>query len=229
MKQGLIAFWTFDDPTGSATAEDTSGNAHPVPLEIVTNSNPNPDKHIDPPVFSSGSLVVETPAKLFSALNTHLDLDCKIAGGVTLEIWAKPLVPDANTNTLFVAGLSFNVQQRNIALLQAGTHWVGRVRTAQASDGSPDLTSTSSVSTTSFSHIAIVADATQRTMYVDDSSQATGIAGTLNGWNESFAMALVDEYPHGNMWTGTLALVALYNRALTREEVHQNFAAGPMH
>lgn len=223
VKQGLIGFWTFNEPDGSRIAADTSGSADPVPLQVITSPT------IAAPTFSGGALVVDPPARLFSALSTRLNGDCISKGAVTLEVWARPLVGDPNpTDPLFVAGLATMVQTRNIALLQAGTRWVGRVRTTAAADGTPDLTSTSTVSTTSFSHIAIVASASERTMYVDDAPQAVGTPGTLDAWDPTYPLALVDEYQHARMWTGTLTLVALYNRALTPAEVHQNFVAGPL-
>lgn len=221
VRQGLIGFWTFNDPDGSAFAADTSGVANPVNLDVEVNGT-----DLTAPMFASGSLVVNTFARLFSAPSTHLNLDCITAGAVTLEVWAKPAVA-MSSDPLFVAGLASNVQERNIALLQTGDRWVGRVRTTDAQDGTPDLTSTSTVSPTAFTHIAIVADSSQRIMYVDDSSQAVGTPGSLAAWDQTFRMALVDEVQHARMWTGTLALVALYNRALSREEVHQNFQAGP--
>lgn len=221
VRQGLIGFWTFNDPKGSPIAADTAGTTSPVNLDVEVNG-----RDIIAPTFDSGFLVVNAFARLFSAASPHLNIDCITAGAVTLEVWAKPAVA-VSSDPLFVAGLASNILERNVALLQTGNRWVGRVRTTAAQDGTPDLTSTSTVSPAAFTHIAIVADPSQRVMYIDDSSQAAGTPGPLTAWDPSFRMALVDEVQHARMWTGTLALVALYNRALTREEVHQNFAAGP--
>jgi len=218
----LIGFWTFNDPAGSRVAADTSGVADLVPLQVITNAT------IALPTFASGFLVVDPPAKLHSDLSTHLNADSINARAVTLEVWARPLASNQfAADPLFVAGLTTSVLQRNIALLQNGPHWEARIRTSSAAEGTPALTSTSSVSTTSFSHIAIVASATERTMYVDGAPQAMSPPGTLDGWDPSSPFALVDEFEHARSWTGTLALVAMYNRALTAAEVHQNFVAGP--
>lgn len=224
VQQGLIGFWTFNDPNGSAIAADTSGNALPVALDVEV----NPSSGLNPPTFLSGTLVVNTFARLLSAENTHLNGDCIRAGAVTLEVWATPAIvnPDPS-EPLFVAGLAANVNERNIALLQTGNHWEGRVRTTAAIDGTPALVSTSIVSSTAFTHIAIVVDSTQRVMYINDSSQAVGTPGLLTDWSPNYRMTLVNEAAGGRNWPGTLALVALYDRALTRQEVHQNFQAGP--
>lgn len=221
VQQGLIGFWTFNDPDGSTVAADTSGNASPVVLDVEVNS-----ADLTAPVFTAGSLIVNTPARLLSAVSPHLNKDCVTADACTLEVWARPANPNTS-DPLFVAGLAANILERNIALLQRGNRWEGRVRTTAATDGTPELVSTSVVSPTAFTHIAIVADSNQRVMYVDDSSQAVGTPGSLATWDLTYRMALVDEVQHARLWTGTLALVALYNRALTPQEVHQNFLAGP--
>jgi len=112
-------------------------------------------------------------------------------------------------------------------LLQAGDKWVGRVRTTTNQDGTPSLLSTSVASTLAMTHLVLVADATQRILYVDDVPEAIGIPGAPMGWDTSHVMALLDEPPHGRQWLGSLALVALYDRALSVDEVHQNFMSGP--
>jgi len=55
---------------------------------------------------------------------------------------------------------------------------------------------------------------------------ATGtISGNLSTW-VSYKLGLGDELAGGNPWLGTFHLVAIYSRALTAAEIHQNFLAG---
>jgi hypothetical protein len=116
-------------------------------------------------------------------------------------------------------------------LLQAGDKWRGLVRTTAALDGQPDLDSTSLAAvvgkTAGMTHLVLVADATQRILYVDDVPEAIGVPGAPMTWDPTYAMALFDEPQHARQWLGTLALVALYDRGLSAAEVHQNFALGP--
>ena len=126
----------------------------------------------------------------------------------------------------FVVGLAANVASRNIAILHAGSKWRGLVRTSAAPDGSPALDSKSAPSFGSLDHVVLVADGTQRKLYVNGVVEASSPAGALQGWDPSFPMAMFDEYQHARQWTGSLALVALYDHALSETDVMRNFTAG---
>ncbi|MDB4963261.1 MAG: hypothetical protein JWP01_3260 [Myxococcales bacterium] len=222
-RQGLVGFWTFDDAPGTRFIADTAQAGPPVPLEVMTSAT------LAAPTFSNGNLVALQQGRLHSAENTHLPADCAMAGAVTLEVWAMPNVAmqGALDAPSFVAGLASNVVSRDVALMQAGDKWVGQVRTTSSLDGKPNLISTSVASTSTMTHLVLIADATQRVLYVNDVPQAIGAPGGPMGWDVSYPMALIDEYQHARLWTGTLALVALYRRGLSAAEVHQNFIAGP--
>lgn len=220
VRDQLIGLWTFDDAAGSTRAADTSGTSMPVSLEVITSAT------IAAPVFTSGTLVVDAPARLYSPESTHLTSDCIAAQAVTLEAWVLPK-QETVVDPSFIGGLAANILSRDVALLQVGNHWTAKVRTTGAADGTPDLVSTSTTSTTHMTHLVVVADATQRLLYVDGVVEATGTPGPLLSWDPSFPMALVDEYQHARQWLGTVALVALYDRGLTSAEVKRNFLLGP--
>jgi hypothetical protein len=50
--------------------------------------------------------------------------------------------------------------------------------------------------------------------------------GNLNDWDDSFALVLGNEVSNDRLWQGVIRLVAIHNRALTLEQIQQNFAAG---
>ena len=50
--------------------------------------------------------------------------------------------------------------------------------------------------------------------------------GGLNDWDDSFALVLGNEVSNDRLWQGVIRLVAIHNRALTLEQIQQNFAAG---
>lgn len=220
VKQGLIGLWTFNDAPGSQFAMDTSGAGY-VPLEVITTDG------ISPPTFAGGSITASLPVRLVSSRNTHLAIDCVNAAGVSLEAWVKPSSATQGTvpEPTFITGLAASVDLRDVGLMQAGTHWLAQVRTSTA-DGKPNLVSTTTASTSSFTHLVVVANGTQRVLYVNGQPEASSPPGPLIGWDQSYAMVLMDEYQHARPWTGTVALVALYSRALTPQEVQQNLMAG---
>jgi mono/diheme cytochrome c family protein len=50
--------------------------------------------------------------------------------------------------------------------------------------------------------------------------------GTLQDWDDSFALVFGNEASSDRPWAGALRLVAIHNRALSPEQIVQNFAAG---
>ncbi len=51
-------------------------------------------------------------------------------------------------------------------------------------------------------------------------------AGNLNDWDDSFAFVLGNEVSNDRLWQGTIRMVAIHNRALTPEQIVQNFEVG---
>src|SRR6185503_17750215 len=76
--------------------------------------------------------------------------------------------------------------------------------------------------------VATFNPATGRRIYVNGELVATDPApgGTITNWDTSYAFVLGNEVSGNRMWNGVIRLVAIHNRALTQEQVQQNFAAG---
>ncbi len=60
--------------------------------------------------------------------------------------------------------------------------------------------------------------------FTDDVDTVPG--GLLTDWDNTFAFALASEVDNTNRWAGTARLVAIHNRALTADQVKQNFDVG---
>ena len=68
-----------------------------------------------------------------------------------------------------------------------------------------------------------------RSIYVNGSlvSAADPIpGGTLIDWQDTFAVILGNEASGEGLWEGTFRLAAVHRRALTQEQITQNFDAG---
>jgi hypothetical protein len=50
--------------------------------------------------------------------------------------------------------------------------------------------------------------------------------GNLNDWDDSFAFVLGNEVSNDRLWQGTIRMAAIHNRALTPEQIVQNFEVG---
>lgn len=79
-------------------------------------------------------------------------------------------------------------------------------------------------------HVVVTFDpANGRRIYVngaftDDTDDVAG--GNLSDWDDGFAFVLGNEASGDRPFAGKLRLVAIHNRALTPEQIQQNFAAG---
>jgi len=220
----LIGGWKFHEGSG-LTAHDTSGAGTAVDLQANNAVTWNAD----------GTMTISSPSPaviLSSGSAPHLNSDCQIAHAVTLEAWVVTgATPQGTTSApVVVAGLCASVASRNISILQAGDQWLGRVRTNTTdpnwANGGPDLLSTQTL-TTQMTHLVLVADATTRALYVNNQKVAeTAPEGPL-GWDGSYKMVLGNEIALYRPWLGTFALVAIYDRALSVDEIKANFDAGP--
>ena len=61
-------------------------------------------------------------------------------------------------------------------------------------------------------------------VFTDDVDPVPG--GLLNDWDDTFAFALASEVDNDSRWAGTIRLLAVHNRALTDEQILQNFEVG---
>lgn len=216
-RAGLIALWEFEE-TGGATVGDTGGAARPVPLTIKGSA-----------VFAAGAMTPAQRTVIESAPSPHLNGDVTLARAVTLEVWVTPALGDQGsvTRPVVIAGLSGSIKARNISLLQAGASWVGRIRTSGDANGGPDLTPAVAVTAGALTHLVLVCDATQRTLYVDGQPAAIDPAPAAPlSWDNTYPMELGAEHSGSAPWAGAFAMVAMYARALGPEQVLAHYRAG---
>ena len=60
--------------------------------------------------------------------------------------------------------------------------------------------------------------------FTDDAD--TAAPGLLSEWDDTFALVVGSEVDNENVWAGTVRLLAIHNRAMTEEQVFQNFEIG---
>ncbi|MEW8506535.1 MAG: LamG domain-containing protein [Candidatus Thiodiazotropha sp.] len=61
-------------------------------------------------------------------------------------------------------------------------------------------------------------------VFTDDLDETE--SGNLNDWDDSYALVLGNEASNDRPWAGKIRLLAIHNRALTAEQIKQNFDAG---
>ncbi len=79
-------------------------------------------------------------------------------------------------------------------------------------------------------HVAVTYDPVNgRRIYVNGeyTGDMDGVEpGTLNDWNDTYALVLGAETNNDFLWSGVIKFLSIHNRALTAEQVLQNFEAG---
>ena len=147
---------------------------------------------------------------------------------ITLETWLQSAKRDQDGPARIVT-LSSNASQRNITLGQDGTRFDVRFRSRGTNgNGLPSTTSPESLAINEPTHVVFTRTKSGRTtIYVNGEPVAEAEAdGSLENWDRQARLAFGDELTGDRPWSGTLHLVAIYARALTADDVWQNFTAG---
>lgn len=215
----IVVLYTFDEGSGN-TVKDVSGNGTPLDLKIkdlfLTEWHPGYLK-----IKSSTIVASATPAtKIYNA--------CTASEEITVEAWVTP----ASTTQIGPARIvtfSPNTNERNFTLAQDNDQYFMRLRTSvTTSNGEPPVLTLPGTLTTELTHVLYTRakDATA-TIYLNGTIQGTGkVVGNLSPWVDTNKLGLANEHTLDRVWFGDLHLVAVYSRALTKEEAIQNFQAG---
>jgi hypothetical protein len=220
---GAIAEWRFREGSGMTVGDTVVGD--PVDMSIVASS-----------VFTwlpdmAGGLQFDAPSKVQSATGPHFNSDVKNTGAMTFEVWATPANFTQGTGDYaVVAAISANQFTRNLSLEQRGSQWAARVRTsATGNDGEPTILAAPGVDTTEPTHLVVVSDATTRTLYINGvpvDAMPPSNGSLTSSWDSGLRLNLAGEQNGGRTWLGVIWLVAIYDRALSLEDILKNRDAG---
>ena len=156
----------------------------------------------------------------------------KSTGEFSIEAWMAPA--NVVQEDAYAVSYSAGTMARNVTLAQRAYQYEALTRTSETdANGAPSLLTkdTDRDAQASLQHVVLTYDPVNgRKIYVN--GQYTGDAdpkgggGTLADWDDSFALVLGNETSSNRQWSGVMRLVAIHNRALTKEQIQQNFAAG---
>ncbi|BAY35577.1 hypothetical protein NIES2107_74890 (plasmid) [Nostoc carneum NIES-2107] len=214
---GLQTLYTFNEKNGSLI-HDVSGVGEPFNLKIEENEAVQ--------WIEGGGLRILKPTLIHSktAANNLIEA-CKASGEITLEAWVKP--SNANQcNRSRIISLSSNNGQRNFTLSQDSDKYIFRLRTTQSGDdGMKSLETPDGLVKSELLHLVYSRSQNGKTVcYVNSNEVASqDILGNFCNWDNGLEFALANELTKDRPWLGEYHLVAIYNRALSAEEVNQNF------
>ncbi|QEG39109.1 DUF1592 domain-containing protein [Roseimaritima ulvae] len=220
VKHSLQVLYTFEEGSGGII-RDRSDTSPPLDLKIAD------PKELD---WQDGVLVAHSPASIVSTTPaTKLINSVKRSGEITLEAWIRP-ANRSQAGPARIVSLSSDTSHRNFTLGQEKDLFDVRLRTSKTDrNGLPSTTSPGKSLRTKLTHVVFTRDSKGRArIYLDGKRVAEKqVAGDFGNWDGNYRLSLANEASGGRPWLGELHLVAIYDLALSGDEVQQNFAAGP--
>jgi hypothetical protein len=217
----VIALYEFKTGIGN-TAYDTSGVEPAMDLTLSGAYE-----------WFGGWGVSFSGGKAQAAVATSAKLRQSIVatGEYSIEAWVIPgnvVQEDAR-----IVSYSGGIDRRNFNLGQTMYDYDFFNRSSNSdANGSPQLSTPSAqeVLQATQQHVVATFDPVDgRRIYVNGTLVASldpTPSGTLADWDDTFAFVLGNEVSSNRSWHGVARLVAIHNRALTPEQVGQNFEAG---
>ena len=153
------------------------------------------------------------------------------SGEFSIEAWVVPA--NVTQEMARIVSYSAGATSRNFTLQQTLYDYNFLLRTNETSlDGDPALTTPSAdeVLQATLQHVVATYNPIDgRRIYVNgelvsDTDPVPG--GTLIDWQDNMAFILGNEASSDGLWEGTFRLAAIHRRAITQEQIVQNFDAG---
>jgi hypothetical protein len=217
----VIALYEFKTGNGS-TAFDTSGVEPAANLTMSGNVEWVGGWGIN---IKGGKAQATTTAskKLFDMI--------KSTGEYSIEAWIAPA--NVAQEDAYIVSYSAGTMARNFTLAQTQYQYQAYGRSTNTDgNGQPELTTAAGDrdAQAALQHVVLTFDPINgRRVFVNGMNTNDNDAqkgGTLADWDDTFAFVLGNEVSSNRMWTGVVKLVAIHNRALTEEQINQNFEAG---
>ena len=155
----------------------------------------------------------------------------KATGEYSIEVWAAPA--NVTQEDAYVISYSGGVMSRNATISQRAYQYeaLGRSSTTGA-NGAPALLTkdTDRDAQAALQHVVLTYDPVNgRRLYVN--GNFTGdvdprAGGSLADWDDTFALVLGNETSNNRQWLGVIRFAAIHSRALSLQQIQQNFAAG---
>ena len=221
-ENAAIGLWEFKTGNG-VTAFDTSG-VEPA-LNLTLNGGVE--------WFGGWGLNIKAGGKVqgSTAASKKLHDLIRLTGEYSIEAWVVP--GNVTQEDARIVSYSAGTDARNFNLGQTLYNYDFFARSDNTDEnGNPQLSTNDAdeVLQASLQHVVATFDPVQgRQLFVNGELVAgpiQGDGGSLDDWDDTFAFVLGNEVSGDRQWLGVLRLVAVHNRAMTAEQVTQNFEAG---
>jgi hypothetical protein len=216
-----IALWEFKSGSGTI-AYDTSGVDPAIDLNFSGGVT----------WFGGwGITITDGKAQASTTASAKLYDIIQESGEFSIEAWVVPA--NVTQEMARIVSYSAGPTQRNFTLQQTLYDYQFQLRTTETSlNGDPALSTPSADEAlqATLQHVVATYDPINgRRIYVNGSLATqtdTVPGGTVVDWQREFALVLGNEASGDGLWQGTIRLAAIHRRAMTQEQVAQNFDAG---
>lgn len=154
----------------------------------------------------------------------------KTSGEFSIEAWAAP--GNVVQEDAYIVSYSGGTMANNVTLAQREYQYQAMTRSSETdANGAPALLTRAADqdAQASLQHVVLTYDPVNgQRLYVNGqyTGDSDGRGGALGDWDDGFALVLGNDPSGARQWTGVLRLVAIHNRALTAQQIEQNFEAG---
>ncbi len=217
-----IAVWNFKTGSGNI-AFDTSGVEPAINLNLSGSYNW---------VGGWGVQIVDGKAQGSTSSSKKIHDQVTATGEYSIEAWVVP----SNVTQEGPAGIvsySAGTLDRNFTLGQTLYNYNFSNRSSETDQNGGPFISTpdaDEVLQTSLQHVVATFSPTEgKRVFVNGTlvaSEDVETGGTLIDWNDTYAFVLGNEADGSRLFAGTFRMVVIHNRALTQEQIVQNFDVG---
>jgi hypothetical protein len=220
---GIIAKYTFKEGTGGV-ADDTSGVDPAANLSVEGDVSWVGGWGL---AFGPGGGKAQATVGSSSKLYTKI----KETGEYSVELWAAPA--NVAQEDSYLVSYGSGTTTKNFTLGQHEYQYEAFARSsATDTNGAPALLTSDADrdAQASLQHVVLVYDPVNgRRLYVNgnytgDTDAQKG--GTLSNWDDTLAFVLGNSTAGNAKWQGVIRFAAVYNKALTLDQIQQNFTSG---
>ncbi|MEX1033094.1 MAG: LamG domain-containing protein [Cellvibrionaceae bacterium] len=230
IENDVIALYTFKPPTSGDVGEDIS--------EVFDVSGVEPAANLR--AFGSDVTWVGgwgariNSGRLQGSASKLFDL-ITLTGEYSIETWVVPGNVEQDNFARIVAYTGGALTGNNFAMAQSAYNYnfLHRNSSTTNQDGMPAYSTADAdeVLQATQQHAVMTYDPINgRQIFVNGENVVAGgdpqAGGNFSSWDRSFALSLGQNAGGGDQWQGTLRLLAIHNRALSPEEIGNNFAVG---
>jgi hypothetical protein len=229
--EGLQALYTFKEGSGTIVNDVSCAYASPLNLTIGTPGAVTWTSGASGYLTVNSPVLIATPsgaARLYDAIVPY--------GNITLEAWVQPAAAVQNgPAAIMTMAADYNTRcftlGQGLTAPQSAACYNARLRaTGTNSAGEPAVVTPDGSAATALQHVVYTREGSSAvSMYLNGAQVATGIHEGLlyeNIWDANDRLALANEVIGGRPWLGRYYLAAIYNRALSSDEVSRNFTVG---